>query len=173
MALLIVPREDGQCTKNNVPDVSILLDWKWCHWVDKVVAFLYTGDKEALVSPFSKRYSLSSSRLWPRHRPSNEREEPQRMQVARAVAHGPQRPALRKKRSLAADRVALPRRTQDVIETFAALAEGAILGTSIDKTHCYLVLHPVEWTACTFASVACCSCLRCLSLMSTLHMYNF
>ena len=36
-SLLIAPREDGQCTKTNLVDVSIPLDWKWCHCVEKVV----------------------------------------------------------------------------------------------------------------------------------------
>ena len=29
-ALLSAPQADGQCTKTNLTDVSILLDWKWC-----------------------------------------------------------------------------------------------------------------------------------------------
>ena len=52
LSLLIAPRNDGQRTKTNL-SLVLPLDWKWCHWVEKVVAFLHTGDKEAFVSPFS------------------------------------------------------------------------------------------------------------------------
>ena len=47
-----------------------------------------------------KRCSPTSSTFWPQHRSSNEREDPQRMQVARAVAHGPARPTLRQECAL-------------------------------------------------------------------------
>ena len=77
-------REDGQRAKTNIPDVSILLDLKWCHWVEKVVAILHTGDKEAVVFPFS--YHQFRTEII---------KACQRMQGARAVAHGPERPALR------------------------------------------------------------------------------
>ena len=50
---LIAPGEDGQRTKTNLPDVSILLGWKWCLWVEQVVAILQTGDTEAVMFPFS------------------------------------------------------------------------------------------------------------------------
>ena len=47
------------------------------------------------------------------------------MHVARAAALGPVRPELLDKRSSG-----LPRRTRELIETFAPLAEGATLGPS-------------------------------------------
>ena len=111
-SLLIAPREDGQCMNTNLTD---LLVWKCCHWMEKVVVILQTGDKGALVFPFSyhqfrteflkkkKKYlnlqnvTLSQAR---HSGPSIDRAmnvNPQRMQVARAVAHGPERPALREK----------------------------------------------------------------------------
>ena len=52
-SLLIEPREDGQRTEANLTDVSILLDWKWCHWINNVVSILRPEDKEARVFPFS------------------------------------------------------------------------------------------------------------------------
>ena len=51
------------------------------------------------VLQYPKRHSLSSSTFWLQHRSSNERQAPQRKQVARVVAHGPERPALLEKRS--------------------------------------------------------------------------
>ena len=62
--------------------------------------------------------SLSSSEFWRRHRPSIVRENPQRMQIAQAVAHGPARPTLREERSSGGRPVGA---TRDV---------GVILGTS-------------------------------------------
>ena len=50
-------------------------------------------------APDQKRYSLSNSGFWPQHRSSSERRAPQRMQVSRVVAQGPERPAAREKRS--------------------------------------------------------------------------
>ena len=49
-SLLVPPRVDGQCTKTSLTDASILLDRKWCRWVEKVVAILHLV--EALVFPF-------------------------------------------------------------------------------------------------------------------------
>ena len=43
--------------------------------------------------------SSEPTRFWPQHRPNNEREYPQRMEVARAVAHEPPRPSQREERS--------------------------------------------------------------------------
>ena len=60
----------------------------------------------------------------------SEGKDSQRVQVARAVASGTERPAVRERARLAADFLALPRRTLMLIETFAPLAEGAILGIS-------------------------------------------
>ena len=56
-SLLIAPREDGQFSKTNLTDVSILLDWKWCHWMENDVSILHTEDNEARVFPFSNTTS--------------------------------------------------------------------------------------------------------------------
>ena len=51
-SLLIVPREDGQCTKTNLTEVSILLDWKWCHWMEKVVSDSADGKQRSFFFSF-------------------------------------------------------------------------------------------------------------------------
>ena len=85
--------------------------WKWCCWMEKVVSKVQTEDKEAIVFPSSYRQfravflesvsftEPSRRHILAQHRTSNERKGPLRMQVARAMAHGPERPAPREKRS--------------------------------------------------------------------------
>ena len=74
-------------TKTNAPDVPILLDWKWCHWVEKVVAFLHSHVSVFLRRGLDrKRYSLSSPRFWPQRRSSNARADPQRHEKIACLA---------------------------------------------------------------------------------------
>ena len=108
---------------------------------------LHTEDKEARVlsfflppvwdtffesmsipQPSNRHHSEPSSTFWLQHRSSYERKAPQRMQIlAGSGAQSVKR--YEKSARLAAKYLALPRRTR-LIETFAPLAEGAILGTS-------------------------------------------
>ena len=90
----------------------------------------------------SKRHSVPCSTFWRQHRPSYEREAPQRMQVARHRRTDQSVQRYEKSARLAADYLALPRRTRELIETFAPHAEGAIFGTSFGS-------------ACTFCSQRC------------------
>ena len=80
------------------------------------------------------------------HRSSHEHKAPQRMQVARSGART--RASSNKSTSarLAADYLALLRRTRELIDTYASLAEGAIPGIS-------------HGSACTGASDASASCI--------------
>ena len=85
-SFLIAPQEDGECTKTSPPNISILLDGKWCRWIEKVVTFVHTKVKKKgpRVSFFlqtvadQQRYCLTSL---------NDHEDPQRVQVARTNQH--------------------------------------------------------------------------------------
>ena len=125
----------------------MLLGWKWCRWVEEVVAILHTGGREPLMFPFSHQQfwtdiikacqSLSlkivtfeqarNSGLNIDHavnvRPLSECRSRGQWRTDQSVQR------YEKSARLAADYLALLRRTRDLIETFEPLAEGAILGT--------------------------------------------
>ena len=107
--------------------------FQWCHWVGKVVAFFHTGDKEALVSPFYY-HQLQIKNVIARNSGSIDQ-----VMIVRTLSECGSRQQWRTDQNVqrcvksvrwADDHLALLRRTQDVIETFAPLAEGALLGTS-------------------------------------------
>ena len=117
--------------------MSILLDGKWCHGIEKIVTLVHAGDKEGLVSPFHhhqfgmKNVILSQARnsghgidqamiVKTLNKCKSRRQWRTDQDVQRCV----------KSDRRAGDHVALLRRTRVVIEIFAPFAEGAILGTS-------------------------------------------
>ena len=116
------------------PDVSILLDWNWCHWIENIVSILHTVDTEAHVFPFSHHQfrteflkacqSLKLQNVTPyqaRHSgPSSDRA----MDVGprdECKSRGQWRTEqsverYEKSDCLAADYLALPRRTRELLE---------------------------------------------------------
>ena len=86
------------------PTSSVTSSWSLPHCATKSFFFFVLPVRDVILRSVSvpqspKRHYLSSSTFWPQHRSSYERKVCQRMRVARAVAHGPERLALREKRS--------------------------------------------------------------------------
>ena len=114
-------------------DVSIFLDWKWCHRMEKVVAILQAGDKETLVLPSchhqfrTESLNLQNVTLHrARHSgPSIDRAmnvNPPNECKSRVQCHGSERTTLREKTFVWQPTL------WRLVETFAPLAEGTRRG---------------------------------------------